>query len=210
MKAAHDQFTRNFKHIREIDALYKFLQDTLLLSTDLSDLLRAQIVYSVSALDALIHEFIRIGMLLQFQGKRNTTEKFKSFTITTHSILNIQASIATSPATISLPPPEYYYELEIVMKNRNNAFQDPEKISDGLSLIWNEKHKWQVIAAQIGSDEQTIKQTLRNIVLRRNQIVHEADNDIQTGLKNKIDYNDVQISTSFIETLGAGLYEVLK
>lgn len=210
MKAAHDQFINNFKYIREIDALYKFLRDTLSLNSDLSDLLRAQIVYSVSALDALIHEFIRIGMLLQFQGNRIKTEKFKNFTIKTDSILNIQASIASSPVTTSLPPPEYYYEQEIVMKNKNTAFQDPDRISDGLSLIWNEKHKWQVISAKIGSDEQTVKQTLKNIVLRRNQIVHEADIDIQTGLKNKIVYNDVQISTSFIETLGTGIYEILK
>jgi hypothetical protein len=62
MQTAHNQFLHNIRYIRELDSLYHFLKDTQNLPNDLSDLLRAELVYAVSALDKLVHELIKIGM----------------------------------------------------------------------------------------------------------------------------------------------------
>lgn len=210
MQTAFNQFVNSNKYIREIDALYGFLKENFKQTVDLSDLLRAQIVYSVSALDSLVHEIVRIGMLNTFQGKRVKTDKFNKFSISTDTLLKIQVAINTYNMHSITPPPEYYFEQEIVLKHKHIAFQDPDKISDGLSNVWNEKYKWQVIAAKMGSNEITVKKILKNIVNRRNQIVHEADIDMQTGLRNNIIYSDVQLSTSFIEKLGLSIYDSVK
>jgi hypothetical protein len=50
MQIAHNQFLHNINYVRDLDSLYHFLKDTQSLPNDLSDLLRAEIVYSVSAL----------------------------------------------------------------------------------------------------------------------------------------------------------------
>ena len=88
MQATLDQFSENIKSIRELQVLYDHLTLHLMLSNDLSDLLRAQIVYAVSALDKLIHEFIKIGMIQSFNNQRNKTGKFKTFSVSTTSLLN--------------------------------------------------------------------------------------------------------------------------
>ena len=47
MQQAHRQFDDNIKAIQELNALYLHLHETLRLPNDLSDLLRAQLVYAV-------------------------------------------------------------------------------------------------------------------------------------------------------------------
>ena len=79
MQRAFDQFQGNMKYVKELDALFVHLTDTLHLPNDLTDILRAEWVYSVSAMDKLIHELVRIGMIEAFQGRRVRTKKFKSF-----------------------------------------------------------------------------------------------------------------------------------
>ena len=78
MQRAFDQFQDNIKYVKELDALFVHLKDTLCLPNDLKNILRAEWVYSVSAMDKLIHELVRIGMIEAFQGKRVCTDKFKS------------------------------------------------------------------------------------------------------------------------------------
>ena len=79
MQRAFDQFKDNMKYVKELDALFIHLKDNLHLPNDLTDILRAEWVYSVSALDKLIHELVRIGMIEAFQGRRVRTNKFSSF-----------------------------------------------------------------------------------------------------------------------------------
>lgn len=210
MQASFDQFKTNYQHINELDFLFLFLKDNLKLSNDLSDLLRAEIVYSVSALDTLIHNLIRVGMLQTFNGTRVRTSKFKCFPISSETLLNIQSSALNNLISPTIPFPQYWFEQDIVQKHKILAFQDPDKIADGLSLIWGENHKWAVLSSLMFLSEEDTRMTLRNIVLRRNQIVHESDFDIQAGLKNKIEYSDVKITTTFIEKLGKCIFDCVK
>jgi hypothetical protein len=165
------------------------------------DLLRFQIVYSVSALDKLIHDLVRIGMVQSFTGQRSPTNKYLSEKIT------MSAYSALSVATI--PPKEYYFEQEVISKLRTITFQSPENIADGLSYIWDEKSKWQKVATAMSITEQTAKTQLKLIVDRRNKIVHEADTDIATGGRFAVSEADCETTISFIEKCGEEIVKLV-
>lgn len=134
---------------------------------DASDLLRWQWVLAVSALDKYIHDIVTDGMVEQYINKKPHTPKFDTFQLSMKTIINIQ----------SAPVPEIAFRNEVIRKNSYLSFQDPDKIADALSFIWNVPNKWDVIsrnmATPISSSDLKIK--LKNIVVRRNQIVHEGD-----------------------------------
>ncbi len=132
-----------------------------------SDLLRWQFVLAVSALDKYIHDIVRLGMIDEFLGKRAKTSKFNMFKITLSASLMIKSS----------EYPEFEIEQEIIKQHGFLAFQDPDKIADALSFIWDEPHKWQAIRRLMKTPitETDLKIKLKNIVLRRNQIVHQGD-----------------------------------
>jgi RiboL-PSP-HEPN len=219
MQTAHTQFLNNITYIHELDSLYHFLKHTQKLPNDLSDLLRAEIVYAVSALDKLVHELVKIGMIETFSGNRAATDAFEGFTIsakTLHKIKETAIERSKNQNAIPLPEelPEYWFNEEIVVKHKAVSYQDPSKIGAGLSLIWKETHKWQKIAPLMGyTDKQgegQVKKQLELIVERRNQIVHEADINVQTGLRNIIDYIDAKESVDFIARLGTVIFNLVK
>lgn len=205
MQRAFDQFKDNIVFVKELDALYVHLSETLKLPNDLSDLLRAQLVYAVSALDKLIHELVRLGMIEAFQGRRTRTKKFLAFSVSveTHTFI-------TSSSSTSIPPPEFWFEQEVNQKNKTSSFQEPEKIADALSLIWDEDYKWQYIAKSMKMKEGDLKKQLKTIIARRNQIVHEADLDLITGNRNTIDKGDISNVVPFIENLSECIFNAVK
>ncbi|MDZ7896777.1 MAG: HEPN domain-containing protein [Arcicella sp.] len=212
MQTVKSQFLRNITYVRELDSLYDFLKNSQKLSNDLSDLLRAEIVYSVSALDKFIHELVRIGMIETFNGQRVRTIKFEGFTLSAKTLEKIKETAIERSLNPTRPPlpdelPEYWFEREIVLKHKSVSYQTPTNIGDGLSLIWKEEHKWQKISLLMNINEKDVKTQLETIVARRNQIVHEADLDIQNGLKNTISYVDAKDSVDFIEKLGISIFD---
>lgn len=185
--------------------MYDYLHNNLKLPNDLSDLLRMEIVYAVSAFDTLIHELTRIGMLDVFIGSRSTTEKYLGFTIDARTLQEIRLS--SPPTTLA---PEQILDREIRLKHSHLAFQDPPKVTDALSHFWNEPHKWQKIATQMSIKEDDCKRELKLIVTRRNQIVHEFDLDFISNSRRTITLSDAHDSTIFIENLGTAIYGLVK
>jgi len=207
MQKAFEQFNSNIKAVKEMDVLYHYLTCDLKLPNDLSDILRSQLVYAVSALDKLIHELVKIGMLQAFINQRVKTAKFNGFSISLQTYSNIQQSSQQRADTLQLETPEYFFEQEIVVKHKYLAFQEPDKIADALSFIWEEKQKWQKIALLFNASDDEIKKKLKSIVSRRNQIVHEADIDLQTNLRNSIEESDVKEAVEFIFKLGENIFK---
>ena len=205
MQRAFDQFKNSMKYVKELDALYVHLKDTLHLPNDLSDLMRAQWVYAISSMDKLIHELVRIGMIQSFQGGRTKTRKFMTFGISLDTHSNIMATIPGS-----VPPAEYWFEQEIVQKHKYLAFQEPDKIADALSLIWDEDHKWQKLADALGMSQADLKTKIKTIVSRRNQIVHEADLDLLSGIRNTVEKADIDDVVPFIEKLAEEIFKAVK
>jgi len=146
--------------------IYAYLQNNNI-PLDSSDLLRWQWVLAVSALDKYVHDIVLKGMLDEFLGKRPLTKSYKNFTLDMNAYITI----------VSAKDPGVEFEKEIVHKHGYLAFQYPDKISNALSYIWEEQHKWRVISSNMGTpiSEDNLKIKLTNIIVRRNQIVHEGD-----------------------------------
>jgi hypothetical protein len=83
-------------------------------------------------------------------------------TMTTHTAL----------VAATIPPEEVIFETEFAKKLRGLSFQDPEKIADGLSYIWDEKQKWEKIGKTLGLPPGDVRTRMTLISVRRNAIVH--------------------------------------
>ncbi|MDD2905684.1 MAG: HEPN domain-containing protein [Sulfurimonas sp.] len=215
MQRAYNEFSEQIKSCNELYAIHDHLKNTLAYPQDLSDLLRAQIVYSVSALDKLIHDFVKIGMIEAFNNQRQKTNKFSNFGISLNTLIQIQK---VSLITIPQSPEEtaiYWFEQEIVLRHKTFSFQDPDKISDALSLIWSEEHKWRKIYLNLSqpirtltlTTEKDIKIYLKNIIMRRNQIVHEGDISLLLNKKDTIDEEEAKTMVDFIGALCKSIYD---
>jgi hypothetical protein len=132
---------------------------------DPSDLLRAQIVMAISALDHLVHELAVQGMLEVYDGLRPPTISYSNFQVPL-SAIQVQASQLTRG------------EFETAIRDRHSycSFQKPDKIADGIRLF-SSVRLWEEVAQGLNTDPQTIKNELILAVERRNKIAHEADLD---------------------------------
>ena len=166
MTNALNTFCSLIAQVETSKGLFWYLQGQKI-PIDASDLLRWQWVLAVSALDKYIHDIVRIGMVQEFQGTRPQTDKYKAFRIDMDSYVYLASAVS----------PEIFFEDEIIHQHSHLSFQYPEKISDALSYIWTENHKWEMISQNMATpiSAKDLKTKLKNIIVRRNQIVHEGD-----------------------------------
>lgn len=194
MLNAKQVFQRNIQRANELGALYDHLSSLVPIPEQFDDLLRSQIVYAVSAFDKLMHDLIRIGMVQIFQGARPPTGKYQNEGVPLQHLPQLAAG--------SIPPPEVRFEEIIREKLSTLSFQDPKKIADGLSFIWNESQKWQQIALGLGATDEVARRDLRLIATRRNAIVHEADLDPVTNAKQAITRAEAAQTSDFLLVVG--------
>lgn len=174
-------FKYNLDEVRNLDGLFAYLSKQVTDPMLYDDLLRSQIVYSVSAFDKLIHDLVRIGMVQMFSGMRDPTKKFlaEPITIELYNKLVAETNLPRENMfdLVAISSKEDIFEREMFKKFKSITYQDPDKVVDGLSYVWNEQHKWQKIALCMGKDKKYVREELKLIVDRRNSIVHEADID---------------------------------
>lgn len=197
MRNALAVFRASMSDARHLSALHAYLTTNLRVPQSYDDILRSQIVYSVSAFDKLMHDIIRIGMLETFNGSRVATERFLSEAIS--------LELHTQMLTATIPPRDYIFEQEIIRRHSHVSFQDPTKISEGLSLIWREPHKWTAIGRALGISDRDAKRQMRLFVTRRNAIVHESDINPVTGDKVAIVPDDANNASEFLEAIGQAI-----
>lgn len=201
MNTAYNVFQNILQDTRSSDTLYVYLKDYVRPPYDYSDLLRWQWAQSVSALDKLVHDLIRIGMVSTYQGLRAPTPKYSSFTISMDCCSQMfQFPILSSSI----------FEGQVTQRLSQFSYQEPTRISDGLALIWDESNKWRKISDKIGLREDYTKTKLKNISIRRNQIVHEGDYSSVLLHRQSITHNDTLDVIDFITTIGTAIYQLVK
>lgn len=194
-------FSRSITEARQQTALYDFLVGQIVVPVPFDDLLRAQIVLSVGAFDKLLHDLIRIGMCEAFAGSRGATAKYHGEPIS----IELHSAIVNA----SIPPKEIIFEQAIVQKLSYLSFQHPDKINDGLSLIWNEKHKWAKIGAAMGTTGPAAVTQMKLIASRRNAIVHESDMDPLSNTKTPISRSECEAITDFVHNCGQAIVNLV-
>jgi hypothetical protein len=194
-------FKENIDEAKKMVSLYEFLEGAIKSPLSFDDLLRYQVVYSVSAFDKLIHDVVRMGIMEIFLGTRPPTPKYLAETMSTQTYNDLIYA--------TIPPKEYIFEQAIIKKLKIVSYQDPDKVSEGLSYIWEEKQKWKKIAAKMMMDDSTAKKTLKLIASRRNSIVHEADIDPSKNLKYSISKSECQSITEFLYQCGEAIVDLV-
>lgn len=183
MNSAIKHFNFLIRDTRQISNVYQHFNLLIL-----DDLLRWQWTQTVSALDKYIHDVIRLGLIMTYNKQIIPTRSFSNFLI--------PISILDDPLLISNA-----FEQFVIQKLSYNSYQTPEKINEGLSLVWSEEHKWITIADNMGKDKKFITNKLNLIAQRRNQIVHQGDYPSYNLEKESLTLSEVNDVIDFIEQL---------
>jgi hypothetical protein len=180
---------------REAIALYDHLDRTTIYRPEFS--LRFVWIAAVSAFDHYISQIILEKATAVFASSDTLTPKLMSDVISFSNAFELRRANAVDAIII----------FRSILSNciKYKSFQHPDKVSDGLSYIWAEKHKWQFIATQMGSTTDQVKAKLENIVDRRNSIAHNADYDEARQGKIPINVNDTREVVQFV----GGIVEIL-
>lgn len=166
MQSALDEFEKTLARVRHFHGLHAAFTATLTDAVDLSDILRAEIVMAVSALDRYVHDLTRLGMIECHTGRRPKTDAFNKFSVPMSA-----ARAVANGATASIA-----LEAEIRSKHSYLSFQHPDKIADAVRLF-SSVPLWEQVGARLGLSGKDTKAMLGVIVDRRNKIAHEADTD---------------------------------
>ena len=198
-----EQFRENTDRVKSLGGLHTAFGQLTTPAVDLTDLLRAQIVMIVSALDHYIHEITRVGMLEVYDGERSRTGAFLRFQVTLDA--------AMKGISESSENGNGWLDTEIRERHGYLAFQRPDNIADAVRLF-SSCELWPSVAAQLNLTPDDVKNRLRAIINRRNQIAHEADLDPSypgTGSRWPISPSDIANTLDFILDVCEAIHSVV-
>lgn len=199
MLQSHKRFVKLVQDTQNVETLYNYFEHSVV-PVDISDLLRWQWVQCISAFDKFVHDVVRVGMVEIFLGNRTPTPKYNTFQIDIQTYGDMINNIIDA---------SLIFERKIILKHGFLAFQDPSKVADALSYIWNENDKWGEISNLMGMSKDDCTTYLRNIVIRRNQIVHEGDYTDSLSRRQDIFLQDVIDIRDYILKLGQAIYDCI-
>jgi hypothetical protein len=158
----------------QLPTLHAFIERNVTSILQPDELLRADWVARVSALDLYIHELVAQKMLEIFESRRTASPAYLKFKISTETLNRIRAAATPSDASAAF---------DLFVRNHISliTYQFPEDIAEGVRLfstieLWNE------VAMILGATQATktdeakdLKRQLSLIIGRRNKIAHEGD-----------------------------------
>ena len=120
----------------QLSALHAYLSANATSVLPLDELLRAEWVARVSALDMYIHELVAQKIMDIYKGSRPATPSYLQFKISTETFSRIRSALISTDAASA-------FELDIKSSLARITYQDQETIADGVRLIsevelWNE------------------------------------------------------------------------
>lgn len=195
----YDAFESVWRRCDELRGLYQYLAGHLTGALKPDELLRAEWVSRVSALDLYVHELVAQNMLGIFEDARPRVAAFRKFQVSSDTLIRIRSASNSREASAA-------FDLEVRSRLGYMSFQDPEKIADGIRLI-SDKELWNEVATINGASRNNRKDMARNlkrklslIVERRNKIAHEGD--LQPSVPREpweISLSDVEDVEKFIK-----------
>jgi len=158
----------------QLAALHAYLAKNVSSILPLDELLRAEWVARVSALDLYIHELVAQRMLATFEGRRPPSPAYLRFQLSNETLDRIRAAATPSDASAA-------FDLEVRNQLASHTYQDPDKIACAVRLC-SEIELWNEVALNLGATPSTkvdeaksLKKMLSLMVRRRNQITHGGD-----------------------------------
>ena len=198
MQTALDQFHTNISRVRNLGSIVSALDSQTTQALDLSDILRAELVLAVSALDQFVHEIVRLGMLESYAGSRSRTSHFLRFQVSLESALEVIGD-----------EQGIWLDAQIRARNGHRSFQTPDNIADAIRLISGVR-LWDSVSQRLGISTQEVREGLSLIANRRNQIAHEADINPSPYYELwPIDAQTVDDNVTFIEKIGESIYSAV-
>ncbi len=195
MNRAITQFEINLQSARQLGVIYSAFVGQLTAAVDLDELLRAELVLAVSALDCFVHDLVRIGMGRAFDATATVPKSFIAFGVSMGFAREILAATSTADR-------DALADQEIRRLLGFKTFQAPDKISQALSLL-GITEIWNKVGTAIGVDSVTARKQLEVIVDRRNRIAHEGDIDPTKGIgvKYTINFPMVKQAVDYLDTI---------
>lgn len=196
-------FRKNRSRILELGFIYDWwAEQTPALQKQFDEILRAQIVLTVSAFDTFVHDCVRIGMVRQFTKSGNLSKSLKKYAIPFEDFQIIN-NLSTFPDKVM------YLDGVIKKINSKYSYQSPANVEYALGLL-GVSNIWTKVSSMMRIPANDVKAELANIVNRRNKIAHEADMDIFGVSLNPIKKAEVMHVMDFMYGLSISIYQLVK
>ena len=157
-----------------LSGIYSYLDRNVTGVLRPDELLRAEWVARVSAMDLYIHELVAQAMLQIFEGLRPPTPAFNRFPISGEAMQRIRQAVNPADASAA-------FDLHVREQLGRITYQAADDIADGVRLI-STIELWNEVALALGATPATKIEAAKNlrlkhslIVRRRNAIAHEGD-----------------------------------
>ena len=202
MNRAIQQFETNLESVKQLGAIYLAFVDKVTPAISLDELLRAELVLAVGALDCYVHDLVRIGMGGFFKASKGESNAYLNFAV---SLGFMKRLLLASEDTEKLN----LFEQEIRRLHAYRTFQTAENIAQALSFI-GVQAIWDKVGAILGIHSSDVRTQLDLIVDRRNRIVHESDVDPSLGIGNKypIDFPLVDETVRFLISVAHAIHQI--
>lgn len=157
-----------------LSSMYAYLAVNATRAIQTEELLRAEWVARVSALDLYVHELVSQRMVDVFSGNRLATPAFDRFVVPNETLFRIKHASCHDDGRRA-------FELEVRRQLSVVTYQMPESIADGIRMVspvelWNAIAVYQgALQSEVTRKAKTLKRSLAVIIERRNKIAHEGD-----------------------------------
>ena len=141
------QFEAVWSRCAHLATLHAYLEKKCLSIMQPDELLRAEWVARVSALDLYIHELVAQAMLAIFEGRRPASPAYLRFQVSTETLNRIRAAATTSEASAA-------FDLYVRTYLSRITYQAPDDIADGVRLC-SEIELWNEVALKLGATQAT-------------------------------------------------------
>ena len=134
MQSALDQFRISIGRVRDLIALHNSVKAQATEALDVSDMLRAALVLSVSALDYYVHEVVTLGMLEIHRGQRSEPTPSTNTTQSAFSRFQVSLGGARQDRLTALDIASWL-EIELQQTQGYDFFQQAHTIADLIPTI---------------------------------------------------------------------------